>query len=330
MNTMSRTEQPISFASARQMLRALLPPCCVVHVGWGNGLGETTQWAQWPLTSALIVESEAPKISQLQGLSVKKPDWQIVHATVAAATGDCQYHLASNPSESGLLPPEQLRTTWPHLSTVAKRTLTATTLDAIWLAIDPLQTTNDNSSSHSNTCMGLTQARTWLFIDCLPALDILTGANALLRQTQVVCARCLLQDKAALAEYLQQTNWIELGWTESHHPAVGHSWFVQDLDLQQTQASHALADINKHLQHTETQLNASRDDLTNLASQLTAALDQNRVMTDELENLFNEKTADAAAKDGALAERDELAAALEAETLVKTQSIWRQRPWLKL
>ena len=313
MSTLTLIAQPpIPFNSASQILKAFLPPNFVVHVGWGNGIGEITQWTQWPIANALIVESEESKPSSTQSLLASKAGWHTVHATLAAISGEEDYYLASNPSESGLLPPEQLRHIWPHLNTVAKRTVTVTTLDVLWQQTRSLWASS--SSSDSLAC-------TWLIIDCVTSKDILAGALLFLQETSLVCARSLVQDKAELASLLQQSGWIEVCWTESHHPSVGYSWFARDPALIQTAFNDSLAVISQQLDQTRVQLQNVILTKDELELQLDTALDSQRVVLAERDALAQAKEAETVAKNQALSERDALAKAKEAETAAKNQAL---------
>ncbi|MFY8014541.1 MAG: hypothetical protein ACOVN3_03775 [Limnohabitans sp.] len=259
---------PIATQAVVQILRAISPPTMLVHVGWGNGMGDLTQWTQWQVPNAVVIEAEESKAAacQAQALALaqtleppNKP-WQTIHATLSAQNAEQTYYLASNPSESGLLPPDSLQHAWPHLQTAATQTIATRSLDELWQDI----------SSH----WPLTQSEghTWLIIDCLPAADILSGGVKALQSAQVLCARSLLANRASLSEQMRSAGWIEVGWAESQHPAFGHAWFLRDIATELDQASQSQA-----------QLAAERDALA------------------------QSKEAETVAKTQALAERDALA-----------------------
>jgi chromosome segregation ATPase len=246
-------------------------------VGWGNGLGDLSQWTEWQVPQAFVIEAEEGKRSacQAQALALAqangqaKPSWQTIHATLAAQGGEMPYHVASNPSESGLVPTETLRHAWPYLQTVASPSVVTRSLDEVWQDIS------------MQLPLAASAQSTWLIIDCLPATDLLSGGVTVLSAARVVCARSLLANRALLCDQMRAAGWLEVGWSESQHPAFGHAWFTRDTALELDQAA-----------KREAQLVAERNALT------TA------------------KDAETAAKNQALAERD---AMVQAKTALQNQ-----------
>ncbi len=218
----------ISTQAIAQILRAMYPPKTVVHVGWGNGLGDLTQWTGWQVPYSFVIEAEENKVaacksqalSLIQDSGQASTSWQTIHATLAAQSCDQNYFLASNPSESGLLSPDSLQHAWPHLQTLATNKVVTSTLDEIWQDI-ALQFPEAKSARS-----------TWVIIDCLLSADILIGGKKTLESANVVCARSLLSNRAVLCEAMQALGWLEAGWVESQHPAFGHAWFTRDTALE--------------------------------------------------------------------------------------------------
>ena len=233
------TTMSIETNAIAQILRALFPPSQLIHVGWGNGLGDLTQWTAWQMPHAFVIEAEESKLAtcQAQALSLAKangqinPSWQTIHATLAAQGGDRHYHVASNPSESGLLSADSLQHAWPHLQTLATQTVVTRSLDDIW------QDISKQWSQHKGI------KSTWLIIDCLPAADILAGAIFVLQSAQVVCARSLISDRTSLCDQMHAAGWTEVGWAESLHPAFGHAWFTRDIAFERDKASQRQAEL---------------------------------------------------------------------------------------
>jgi hypothetical protein len=296
---------PVAIQTIVQILRAISPPTTLVHVGWGNGMGDLTQWTQWQVPNAFVIEAEERKAEacQAQGLALAlgqtleppNKSWQTIHATLSTQNAEQTYHLASNPSESGLLPPDSLQHAWPHLQTVATQSVETRSLDELW---------QDISSQWP-----LTQSagNTWLIIDCLPAADVLSGGGTVLQAAHVVCARSLLANRVSLSEQMRSAGWIEVGWVESQHPAFGHAWFTRDTALELGNAA------KRHAQ-----LEAERDALAKAKDAETAAKNQALAERDALVKV---KDAETAAKSQALAERDALAKAKDAETAAKNQAL---------
>ena len=276
---------PIATQAIAQILRAISPPNTLVHVGWGNGLGELVQWTQWQVPHAYVIEAEESKAAacEAQALALAQTwaqahnPWQTICATLSAQNAEQIYHLASNPTESGLLPPESLQHAWPHLQTVATQTVTTRSLDKLWQDLSP-PLPRVQVKSH-----------TWLIIDCLPAADILSGGATALQSAHVVCARSLLADRAKLCDQMRTAGWLEVGWAESQHPAFGHAWFTRDTALE-------LGNATRH----HAQLVAERDALAQA------------------------KEVETAAKTQALAERDERQTAI-GQALLSIETLTQQR-----
>jgi hypothetical protein len=252
MTARENTPMPIASQAIAQILRAMFPPTALVHVGWGNGLGDLTQWTEWQVPHAFVIEAEEKKLAACQAQALTfahaagqpNPAWQTIHATLSAQNLEQPYHLASNPSESGLLPPDSLQHAWPHLQTVATQTVVTRSLDELWQDISPKLPLL--KSAHN----------TWLIIDCLPAADILSSGVSTLQAAQVVCARSLLANRAALCDQMRAAGWIEAAWAESQHPAFGHAWFTRDTALELDNAANCQA-----------QLLAERDEQKKVAEQ---------------------------------------------------------------
>ena len=282
---------PIATQAIAQILRAISPPTTLVHVGWGNGLGELVQWTQWQVPHAYVIEAEESKAAacEAQALALAQTwsqvhnPWQTICATLSAQNAEQAYHMASNPTESGLLPPESLQHAWPHLQTVATQTVTTRSLDDLWQDLSP-PLPRAQVKSH-----------TWLIIDCLPAADILSGGAKTLQSAHVVCARSLLADRAKLCDQMRTAGWLEVCWAESQHPAFGHAWFTRDTALE-------LGNATRH----HAQLVAERDALAQAKESEIAA--KNQALTDR-DALVKAKQIETAAKTQALAERDALAQA---------------------
>jgi hypothetical protein len=296
---------PIANSAIAQILRAISPPTTLVHVGWGNGMGDLTQWTQWQVPNAFVIEAEERKAeaSQAQALALaqtlelsNKP-WQTIRATLSAQNAEQTYHLASNPTESGLLPPDSLQHAWPHLQAVATQTVTTRSLDELWPDITlrwPVAQSAGNI---------------WFIIDCLPAADVLSGGCTVLQAAHVVCARSLLANRVLLSEQMRSAGWIEVGWVESQHPAFGHAWFTRDT---------ALALGNAAKRHA--QLEAERDAITKAKEAETAAMNQALAERDALAQAKTELTSQLDALEKAIADsRAQLGINTQAQTDLKGQ-----------
>lgn len=245
-----------------QSLRALYPPQCLVHVGIGQGMGELVQWRNWPeLPSAVLIDADD---NRLQWARHGQPHtWRVQQATLAATADEHLFYLASNSQEDGLVPPEQLKACWPQLETLGTDKRTAQTLDQIMRMAD-----NSPAPATAHSTVPALPGH-WLLLDCLPAAQLLRGANALLAQTSVVCARTIQDPNPSapttnattnatthptavpgtsrqdLVDLLSPLGFVQLAHTETHHPALGYTLMARPAGALLVQAqtrSQALAD----------------------------------------------------------------------------------------
>jgi len=298
----------VSNPMVAQVLRALYPPSLLVHVGWGNGLGEINQWTQWSVPYACVIESEDGKLAACQEQIKPQAGWQTIHATLSAQPRELSYHFASNPSESGLLPPAQLRSVWPHLHTLNAQPVLTTTLDLLWLQVILPSIESDQLGN------------TWLIIDCLPSSEILAGAMQVLEHSQVICVRNLAQDRELLTRQLNQAGWLEVAWVETNHPAIGYTWYTRNPALFMAERD-ALVQAQAQLKD---QLSQGAGERTQLQQQLEAANKAHeehkahKAQQDQAQAELQSQLAKAGeAQKALMAERDALAKAKEAETQAK-------------
>ena len=266
-----------------------LPPTYVVHIG------ATLPAIYQDLKNVpiLLVDVDAAKKDQAQR-QLPHIDLQFTPQLIAESTATVQWHQASNPVESGLVPPDQLRPYWQNLKTLATQTLSAISLD------DALAAQQAQPS--------------WLWVDCFPALALLRGAPITLTHANVVMARVIIDasnapadtDLPALQNYMQQRGFVLAGVQPERHPAIGTAVFFRD--------------FAKVAAEQLTALEAAVKAKDEQSKQLLAQTEQTQVATKKLAEtqaekaqLTLERDAEAKAKTQALAARDaEAKAKLEA------------------
>jgi hypothetical protein len=185
-----------------------LHPIVIALDSW---LASFAQWLQPQQVAYLGLNPPAIFQSTLKRLPL-----QYLTQVVAEQTGPTLWHKASNPSESGLVPPGQLQCYWQNLKTLDTQSVHAISLDEA-LAINALP------------CE-------WLWVDRLPALAILRGAPIALSHATVVVVRVVISaanapadaDLAAVQAYMQQQGFVLAGVQPERNPALGTALFFKD------------------------------------------------------------------------------------------------------
>lgn len=207
-----------SLQSAAETLRKLLPVEAVVHVGSGTGLGAMHAWRNWDVSDALLIDVTPAPGAWLEASLSRNDGWRYANACVGADSDPLEFHVASNPAESGMIAPERLSVYWPNLTTIAVQSLPGVTLDSVVAEAR------------------LGAAPNWLFIDCLPALPVLMGAETVIDACSVIWLRAVLVDDERLAgatlgevaQFLRLKGFRQLSFVEGNHPAVGEALFARD------------------------------------------------------------------------------------------------------
>lgn len=291
----------------------LYPAQGVLVVGAGNGSSPWIDALQrWNAPSVILVEADDAQFQHLQRNMPEREGWQLRKQVVAAETGSVTYHHASNPAESGLVEPENLRPLWPNLKTRQTSTRQSISLAELLAVTEP--TAN------------------WLLLDCLPAGALLAGAGDALATCDVIVTRALLPeagadlpaaqaDASTITELLQAQGFCTVATQTSRHPGVAHTLHVRDRSAQLAQLNAALAEARETLQQ------ALQDSLqATLAAQATLAehVAHNQTLQHELaamqEQLAQTTQAQVTAKQ-ALEYRDAKLKALQAELLQAKQSV---------
>jgi chemotaxis protein histidine kinase CheA len=331
MPTHTTTTTMISIDPWLSTLARWLPLRQAIHVGAPPPAICNTVLQGVPL---LVLQTDAAKEALVQR-QLPQIELQFATQLIAEHTGPAQWHQASNPAESGLVPPEQLRPYWQNLKTLATQTLPATSLD-------------DALAAH--------QAQpSWLWVDCFPALALLRGAPNALVHANVVIARVIIDaanaptdtDLPALQIHMQQFGFVLAGVQPERHPAIGTALFFRDFAqiattqlaelnaskkakdeqskqlLDNTEKAHASAVKIEATEAEKTQLVAERDEQ---AKAKTEALAQRDAEAELKTEALAARDAEAKAKQEAITARDaqaklatERQAALEASNKVKDE-----------
>lgn len=233
-----------------QTLHMLLPAQGLLHIG--AGLPNPGAWyQQWGLPTIDWIDASEQRHHLLAKHvlhQVGEGHRQSHHALLGADCAQAQYYVLSNPQESGLIDAAALTALWPNIATSSAVALQQSSLDTF---------AAQNLPHHAKA--------NWLYIDCLPALRIVQGANKQLQHTDVIVARTVVAPLAAthplnglgatlgeLSAHLQPLGYRLLTTYEERNPALATAIYVRDYvqalhttraelqtQLRQAQATHA-------------------------------------------------------------------------------------------
>ncbi len=204
--------------------------------------------AQWLSPQQIAYLGVNPPVilqTALKGLQLHR-----LTQVVAEQTGPIMWHKASNPLESGLVPPERLQHYWQNLKTVVSQSVLAISLDEALLAQSTLPQ--------------------WLWVDRLPALAILRGAPIALSHATAVIARVVISetdapadaDLTAVQAYMQRCGFVLAGVQPERNPALGVALFFKDyakLALVNAQLAQGADKTIASLQEEVAQVRSERD-----------------------------------------------------------------------
>jgi len=197
-------------------LNLLAPVQGLIHVGAGGSVANTF-YAEWPLKQVLLLEAEESSAAKLSHATQHRSGWVVSNTLISSKLGSCDFYVASNHNESGLIPPELLTPLWKNLKTKEVRSLQATPLNALIT----LQISDAN----------------WLVIENLTALDALKSAGEQLNQFDVICVRALRNTlstdlkestQEAVHRYLMESAYTLLHVEEEVQPNVINLLYVRD------------------------------------------------------------------------------------------------------
>lgn len=217
-------------------LRVSVPPVGLLHVGAGcsNPSASSTLHSLYAHASQVLAfEADASRASQLQAIHSSLPQVQVRQAVIAGSGGRVSLLRTSINDESGLCPPEHLHAVWPRLKALRTEDVEAVALAECWRAFLSAVSEPGNLAD---------LAPNWLFIDCLPAAELLQGAPQLLAGADVVVARAVQPAMAAgsgvvvpehlsvahLQSVLAKHGLHLLGAQEENHPALVLAVFARD------------------------------------------------------------------------------------------------------
>ena len=204
-------------------LKVFVPPQQVIHVG----LSQTSQasaWVSWPINEAWLIDADPNALDRFaSGLHVDTIR-HLHQGIVADRSGAVNFYVASNPSENGLVDPNQLRMVWSSLALSHRQSQDAVTVDHL------IQQTYPNDAQHKLNAL-------WLMIDCFPGCRILDGASLAVEQASLVCVRVLAEpgfrgepsgaDLGAVSSWMTQRGFAQVAFVPGINPKVGHAVYAR-------------------------------------------------------------------------------------------------------
>jgi hypothetical protein len=287
-------QMTFSFQNWIEHIRHLMPISGIVHVGAGVGR-ETVHYADWLVSSAVFIEADEAYAEKLAAVLHGHSGWTSHITLISDSEGEKDFYLATNPSESGVLKPENLSRFWRNLKTRESRQIKTTTLDALLAAGD-----------------GANQISNYAVIDCLPALPVLQGAKNSIAGWDVIIARVILDEsqlpdqgarKSELDSYLKVYGYICIASEEENQPALGRALYVRDwktlftskrseyqTQIQQlTRVQDEQAKLAAERQTQIQQLTRVQDEQVKLAAERQTQIQQLTQARDELTKLAAER-----------------------------------------
>ena len=251
----------------------LAPPERVIHVGTGPRQSETLCWLDWPLTEAIVIDAEEQDFEHIDaGLNSKTKISK--HCAVLAETdGAVDYFVANNLSENGLVDPTLLRMIWPSLAQSHRSKKDASTIDHL---------------------VSEATLQSWLVVDCLPAVRILSGAMHTLKDCTLVCVRALAEpgfrgepigaDIKSIDSWLEGLGFKRLAFVTGLNPKIGHAIYgrsaekpIEPQDLPLVKA------LNHDLESVRKELLQALDEKKRVSVDLTKERDASQMRAAELE-----------------------------------------------
>lgn len=214
-------------------LSSIYPPTGVMVIGAGNG---SSIWVQWLykkcVNPVILVEGNQKQFQLLKHNIPLNKEWVFLNKIVIFGSEPHIFHYVDNSRENGLLSPEQLHSLWPNIKCIGE--------EAIHNGI-----TLNSLQKSENLPLN------WLFIDCLPAPEILEHAGDMLHRIEVVVSRVVIQDEpfsASLKNLDKVLN--EVGMRRGHlfqerHPSIGYAIYTRNVALKITEAESLKEEIKQ-------------------------------------------------------------------------------------
>lgn len=210
--------------TAIELMRRIYPPHTLIHVGCGRGVGDMHAWRQWDVDTVILIDADPARSQWVASLTAQHPKWRSISSVLGDTDGDAMYYKASNPDQDGLMPVLPLAKLWPNIRELSSENRPTQRLDNLLV---------QNALGDAIQA----PAMIWIIIDCMPAMRILRGSEALLKEASIIWLRVLLEpiqgidadaNLVAINDYLSGFGYCYVQHAEGNHPATGEVIFVRD------------------------------------------------------------------------------------------------------
>ena len=214
-------------------LSSIYPPTGVMVIGAGNG---SSIWVQWLykkcVNPVILVEGNQKQFQLLKHNIPLNKEWVFLNKIVIFGSEPHIFHYVDNSRENGLLSPEQLHSLWPNIKCIGE--------EAIHNGI-----TLNSLQKSENLPLN------WLFIDCLPAPEILEHAGDMLHRIEVVVSMVVIQDEPFSAslknldKVLNEVGMRRVHLFQERHPSIGYAIYTRNVALKITEAESLKEEIKQ-------------------------------------------------------------------------------------
>lgn len=259
------SEPKISPLQHLEFLSRIFPVKGAVVVGAGQGEGAWFDLLQKIDVQALLIEAGAERVKHLEKMFADHAGWIVQQHVVAAEQRESFFYDVANSSESSLLPPDMLPDLWPHIKLKQKQACQTVPLDELFSQTD--------------------FAANWLILDCLPALPLLQGAEAVLSGVDVAIVRLIADNELCpgthaihhdIESFMQGHGFCCFGLEPERHPALAHAVYLRDyaglVRQQQINAENERNKLNQQLKSEREDYRAVKKQLGEAEKQLQLAL----------------------------------------------------------
>ncbi len=207
-------------------VRAAAPPAGVIFIGVGTGSSSLVRLLrEWETPKTILVEADERQYQHLEHSIGQVEGWQLRNVLVTADDQQTVFYRASNPAESGLIDPENLRSLWPNL----KREQAIADIPHVRLK---------ELMEETGTKPG------WLLLDCLPSGKLLLSAADMLSSVDVIMVRvntCKETSSLVDIDHNELEAWLgDQGFRlliaqPERHPELAELLFIRDIQILQNQ-----------------------------------------------------------------------------------------------